>query len=104
KGSKGIITHAELQAATVDRHRKEKGCEHAIAIARGYVGSGKEGKDSALVRETKGQIPLITTAGIAKMLRLHRRRQFTQDKIKRILTTWTKPEELEAFIESVWAE
>ncbi len=59
KGSKGVITHEELQAATIDRHREEKGCKRAIAIAREYVVSGRGGKESALLRETEGKIPLI---------------------------------------------
>lgn len=103
KGSKGIITHKELHAATIERHRKKMGCIHAIAIARVYAGEGRPEK-SALEKETEGQIPLITTAAIAKMLRLHKKRPFTHDKIKEILTTWKRPDEVEQFVESVWAQ
>lgn len=100
KGSRGIITHKELSEATVDRHRKEQGCTHAIAIAREFARSGKGGKDSALLRENEGKIPLITVAGLTKLLRLHRSRPFTYDKIEKILTTWKHPDETEDFIEA----
>lgn len=104
KGSKGVVTHAELHSKTVDRQRKEAGCDKAIAIAREYVQEGIGGKKSALVRETQSELPLITTRAIAKILRLHKKRPFTNDKIEKILTTWIPPSDLEAFIESVWKE
>jgi len=56
------------------------------------------------LRETKGKVPLITIAGIAELLRLHKRRPFTYDKIAKILTTWTHPNDLEHFIEDTWKE
>lgn len=104
KGSHGIITHKELSAATVTRHREELGCTAAIAIAREFSTEGKRGKDSALMRETKDRVPLITVAGIAKLLRLHRKRPFTYDKIAKILTTFKHPDELEDYIEKTWEE
>ena len=104
KGSKGIITHTELSEATVTRHSDEFNCTRAIAIAREFATEGKEGKDSALLRETDGKVPLITTAGIAHLLRLHKKRPFTYDKVEKILTTWTHPDDLEQFIEQTWKE
>ncbi len=102
KGCNGIVTHKELQAATVDRHRKELGCSKAIAIAREFQSDGLRGKDSALFRETMGEIPLITTEALAVLLRLNQKRPFTQDKIVDILTTWKAPDELCQYIEEVW--
>jgi len=104
KGSKGVITHKELGEATVDRQRREYGCEKAIAIAREFVTEGRGGKESALLREMKGNVPLITTEGIACLLRLHKERPFTYDKIATILTTWKHPDDLINFIEQVWKE
>ncbi len=104
KGSKGVTTHKKLSEATISRHRKEAGCTHAIAIAREFQTEGLGKKESALFRETKGKVPLITTAAIAKILRLHRERPFTHAQVKKILTTWTYPNELEDFIQSVWEE
>ena len=104
KGSKGVITHKELREATVSRHRQHVGCKAAIAIAREFKADGIGGRKSALVRETEGKIPLITVAGIAKLLRLHKSRPFTYDKIAKILTTWKEPDELEGFIEETWKE
>ncbi len=104
KGSKGVITHKELSEATISRHRDEAGCTHAIAIARKFQTEGLGEKESALLRETKGKVPLITTAAIVKILKLHRERPFTHAQVKKILTTWTYPDELEDFIESVWEE
>ncbi len=102
KGSKGIITHDELKQATVTRHSNESNCTNAIAIAREFATAGKSGKDSALLRETKGKVPLITTAGLALILRLHNTRPFTYDKVSNILTTWTHPDDLATFIEDTW--
>jgi hypothetical protein len=104
KGSGGVITHKQLSEATVSRHREEQGCTNAIAIAREFSTQGIGGKDSALLRETTGKVPLITVAGIAKLLRLHKKRPFTYDKIAKILTTSKHPEELEDFIGEIWAE
>ena len=38
------------------------------------------------------------------MLRLHKRRNFTSDKIIKIFTTWTHPDDLDAFIQTTWNE
>jgi hypothetical protein len=104
KGSNGIITHKALSEATVSRHRKEQGCTVAIAIAREFSTEGKAGKESALLRETRGKVPLLTVAGIAKLLRLHKRRPFTYDKVAKILTNFKHPTQLEGFIEETWKE
>lgn len=104
KGSNGVITHKELREATVSRHSGEYGCTKAIAIAREFSKEGLGGKDSALLRETKGKVPLITVAGITLLLRLHKKRPFTYDKIATILTTWKHPDDLDAFIEQTWNE
>lgn len=104
KGSQGIITHKELSEATVSRHREENGCTHAIAIAREYRTEGQGGKDSALVRETQGKVTLMTVDGIVEILRLHRKRPFTYDKIATILTTSKKPNELIPFIHETWKQ
>lgn len=102
KGSKGIITHKELSEATVARQSGESKCSQAIVIAREFATVGKDSKDSALLRETKGKVPLITTEGIACLLRLHKRRPFTNDKFAEILTTWKHPAELVPFITQTW--
>jgi len=60
KGSKGIIDHAALAEATVTRHTEEYQCTKAIAIAREFATVGIGKKDSALLRETKGKVPLLT--------------------------------------------
>jgi hypothetical protein len=104
KGTNGIITHAELSEATVTRHQKESGCTSSVAIAREFQNEGRSGRESGLMRETKGKLPLLTVSAIARMLRLHRRRPFTYDKVAKILTTWTRPDELEEFIEKTWRE
>jgi hypothetical protein len=104
KGSGGIITHSELHESTVSRHREEEGCTKAIAIAREFSTDGIGGKESALLRETRGKVPLITVAAIAKLLRLHKKRPFTYDKIEKILTTWVHPDEIEQFVEETWKE
>lgn len=102
KGTKGVITHAELSQATVDRHRKEQGCSSAVAIAREFQTGGTSGGDSALLRETVGKLPLLLVSAIAKMLRLHKVRRFTYDKVAKILTATIRPEEMESFIEETW--
>jgi hypothetical protein len=89
KGTKGIITHQELSQATVARHEKDFGCTSSVAIAREYQVQGTSGGQSALLKETTGKLPLLTVSAIAKMLRLHRQRPFTYDKVAKILTTWT---------------
>ena len=104
KGSKGVITHKELSEATVSRHRQEQDCTAAIAIAREFSTEGIGGKESALLRETRGKVPLITVAGIARLLRLHKKRPFTYDKIRTILQTWNHPDYLEDFIKKTWKE
>jgi hypothetical protein len=104
KGTNGIVTHAELSQSTVARHEEESRCTSSIAIAREYQVSGKGGGDSGLLRETKGKLPLLTVPAIATMLRLHRKRPFTYDKVAKILMTWTHPDELETFIETTWRE
>jgi hypothetical protein len=104
KGSKGVITHKELNEATVSRHGGEFGCQKAVAIAREFATDGIAGKDSALLRETKGKVPLLTVAAIEKMLRLHKQRNFTYDKVIQILTTWTHPDDVVGFVETTWRE
>jgi hypothetical protein len=104
KGSRGVITHKELSEATVRRQSAEHGCQHAITIAREFQKKGIGRKDSALLRETIGRVPLLTVEGIEKMLRLHKRRNFTYDKVLKILTTWKHPDELINFIEETWRE
>jgi hypothetical protein len=104
KGSKGVITHKELSEATVTRHSDEFNCTRAIAIAREFAIEGKGGKDSALLRETQGKVPLLTTEAIACMLRLHKEKPFTYDKIEKILTTWKHPDDLLGFIEQTWKD
>ncbi len=104
KGSKGTITHKDLSEATVTRHSGDHACENAIAIARDFATDGIAGRDSALLRETKGKVPLLTLDGIERMLRLHKRRKFTYDKVAKILTTWNHPDGLLAFIEKTWGE
>ncbi len=104
KGTKGIITHKELSQATVARHEGDSGCTSSVAIAREYQVEGRGGKESGLIRETKGKLPLLTVPAIAKMLRLHKRRPFTYDKVAKILTTWVHPSKTESFIEETWKE
>jgi hypothetical protein len=104
KGSRGVITHKELSEATVRRHSGEHACQCAVAIAREFAKEGIGGKQSALIRETKGAVPLLTVEGIERMLRLHKRRNFTYDKVIKILTTWKHPDELVSFIEETWRE
>jgi len=104
KGSKGVITHKELSGATVRRHSGEHACQYAVAIAREFAKVGIGGKDSALLRETKGNVPLLTVDGIEKMLRLHKQRNFTYDKVAKILTNWKHPDDVVAFIEETWRE
>lgn len=104
KGSHGRISHSVLSSATVERHSGDYACQHAVAIAREYVTDGISGKNSALIRETQGKIPLLTTDGIAQMLRRHKERNFTYDKVVKILTTWKHPDELVQFVEDVWQE
>jgi hypothetical protein len=104
KGSKGVITHAELSQSTVARHQEESGCTSSIAIAREYQSDGLAGKSSGLLRETKDKLPLITVAAIARMLRLHQLRPFTYPKVAKILKTWKPPNEMEAFIEEQWRD
>ncbi len=104
KGSKGVITHSELSQATVARHEDKYNCTSAIAIAREYQTKGIDGKDSGILKETKGKLPLLTVPAIAKMLRLHQQRPFTYDKVATILTTWQHPNELEDFIEQIWRQ
>lgn len=104
KGTKGVITHAELQASTVERHRGEEKCTSSVAIAREFQTEGRNRGASGLLKETEGKIPLLTVDGIAKMLRLHQRRRFTYDKVATILTTFTHPDRLEDFIEKTWRE
>jgi hypothetical protein len=104
KGSKGIITHKELSEATVTRHSGDSECKYAIAIAREFATEGIGVKEAALLRETRGKVPLITTEGIACLLRFHKRKPFTYDKVATILTTWTHPDDLVGFIEKIWKE
>lgn len=104
KGSKGIITHKDLSESTASRHRIEHKCQHAIAIAREFAVAGRGGRRSALLRETEPELPLFTVEAITQMLRLHKRRNFTYDKVTKILTTWRSPEETESFINAVWKE
>jgi len=104
KGTKGVITHTELSQATAARHESDFGCTSSVAIAREYQVEGKGGGDSALLKETKGKLPLLTVPAIATILRLHQQRPFTYDKVAKILTTWTYPEQLDGFIEEVWRE
>lgn len=104
KGTRGVITHAELSQATVDRHRQEQGCTTAVAIAREFQTQGIGQRDSGLLKETAGKLPLLTVSAIAKMLRLHRTRPFTYDKVATILTAPCRPDEMEALIERTWRE
>lgn len=103
KGSRGVITHTELSSATVNRHRAEAGCTHAIAIAREFQAQGIGDVASALEREARtGLVPLLTTEAIALILRRNSIRPFTHDKLVKILTTWVRPTEETAFIQDVW--
>jgi len=104
KGTKGIITHTELSQATVARHEEDCGCTSSVAIAREYQTGGKGGRESALIKETKGKLPLLTVRAIAKILRLHKQRPFTYDKVAALLTKWTNPDDLEDFVEKTWRE
>jgi len=103
KGSHGIVTHAELSSATVDRHRTEAGCTCAIAIAREFQPRGIGDVRSALEREAlRAGIPLLTTEALALILRMNAVRPFTHDKLVTILTTWKRPNEEVEFIQTVW--
>jgi len=104
KGTDGIITHKELSEATVARHEKDYGCTSSVAIAREYQTTGKGGQDSGLIKETAGKLPLLTVPAIALILRLHKQRPFTYDKVEKILTKWTRPDKLEDFILETWQE
>ena len=104
KGSGGVVTHKVLSESTVSRHRKKQGCQYAVAIAREYQEEGRPGKESGLVKETKGKLPLLTTEGIAELLRLHEERPFNSAAIEKILTTWVHPSKLVKFIKSTWSK
>lgn len=62
------------------------------------------GRDSGLLRETEGKLPLLTVKAIEKLLRCHQLRPFTYDKVAKILTTWIHPDKLEDFVEETWRE
>lgn len=104
KGSKGVISHEQLSVSTVSRHQQEAGSTSAVAIAREFQEKGAAGRRSALMREATNLVPLLTVDGIARLLRLHRQRPFTYDKIEKILTTFKPPSLLPAFIEEQWRE
>jgi len=104
KGTKGIITHAELSQSTVERHRNEEKCTSSVAIAREFQVEGRSKGKSGLLKEAAGKLPLLTVSAIAKMLRLHQRRPFTYDKVATILTTFTPPDKIEEFVEKTWRE
>lgn len=104
KGGKGIVTHKDVSASTIERHMEDHDCTKAMVVARQFQTKGKGKEDSALIQEMRPKFPLITTAGIVKMLHLHAKRPFTNDKVEQILTTWTHPDELENFVDFVWRE
>jgi hypothetical protein len=105
KGRKGIVSHKDLSESSVARHKREKECTSAIAVAREYQVQGKGGKSSALIREAKaGKLPLLMVSAIEKMLRLHQRRPFTYDKVAKVLTKWKPPNKVNDFIETTWRE
>ena len=102
KGSNGVVTHKQLSEATVSRQRKSKGCTYAVAIAREFQTRGRGGKDSALLRETKRKVTLMTVEAIAHLLRLHKRRRFTYDQVAAILTTFKRPGNIITYIDKMW--
>src|SRR5207245_6121767 len=104
KGSKGLITYDDLGTATVIRQMGKLNCAHSFAVAREFQTRGPGGKESALVQETKGKVPLITTAGIFVTMKLHKKKPFTYDKVAKIVTTWIHPDDLEGFIQQTWKE
>jgi hypothetical protein len=104
KGSKGPITHDDLGTATVIRQMGKLNCANSFAVAREFQTRGPGGKESALVQETKGKVPLITTAGIFVTMNLHKKKPFTYDKVAKIVTTWIHPDDLEGFIRQTWKE
>jgi Histidine kinase-, DNA gyrase B-, and HSP90-like ATPase len=107
KGSKGVISHADLARGTVIDHMTKFHCDNAFAVAREFQLRGAKGEDSALVQQTRDQVPrvpLITTAALFQMLRLHKKKPFSYDKVIKIFTTWTPPNDLEGFIQQTWKE
>lgn len=105
KGSQGIVDHQQVNLSTVDRHRGEDECDHAIVIAREFQTGGiGEGQESGLLRELDENASLITTEAMEVLLRLHQHRRFTYSQAKRILKNKEHPDNLPEFILGVWEE
>lgn len=101
----GKVDHKDLRVGTIKRHRRDKGCTHALAVAPRFQLSGRRrGEESALLKEVQAEdnIALLTVDAIEKILRLQYSNQWTFDKLEKILTTFVHPDELEDFIEEVW--
>ena len=102
KGSQGVVTHKQLSEATISRQRKEQGCTHAVAIAREFQTRGRGGRPSALLREKKRKLTLMTVEAIAHLLNLHKTRHFSYEQVAAILTTFKWPQNMIPHIDKMW--
>lgn len=99
------VSHDDVKYSTVDQHRRERNCDHALVIAREFIVDGRGKNDrSQLLRQLDNweTISLMTLEGLETILRLHSQRRFTYDQLKEILTNNVGPQELIDFIEDQW--
>lgn len=105
KGSKGIVDHANVDLATCRTHMVEKGCEHAVIVAREFqVEGGKKGEPSVLLRGLGKDVTLLRVDAIKRLLELNRERPFPHDKLESILLSQTPPDKMVSFIEETWRQ
>lgn len=104
KGKK--VSHADVKPSTVDQHRKERNCQHALVIAREFTEEGNSEERSQLLRQLDDweTISLLTTEAIEKILKLHSQRRFTHDQIIALFTNDVDPGQLVGFIEDTWSD
>ena len=110
KGSKGIVSHAQLSFDDVNRHRKEQNCQTAITIAREFQLEGIGDEKSALLRNVNSEIneeaveniSLFTTDALEVFLRLHNKKPFTYSETIDVLTNEETPGEIADYVIEVW--
>ncbi len=94
KGSGNSIPNDSAEVASADSHRDAAGAEHAVIVARKFVGfDGTGSEETAILREcrTSGRVSIMEVEAVVKMLKVMHRYAYPLDAVKEVFTAIESP-------------
>jgi len=108
-GGDGAVAAKDVGISAVASHSRESGCDHAVVVGPAFQGGGERSSLRKFVRDAGGggekgdrpTITIITTADLARLVRLRPIKQIGLEKIRDLLLECRMPGDSAAWIDRV---